>query len=353
MNKKRILITAIGGGGHGDQVLKALLMERDRYEIIGADANPECTQAASVDQFVQLPLASETNYIEILLDHCERLKIDALIHGCEPELIIFNQYRKLIEDKGIFLPINRSSLIDMCMNKAKTNLRLRDLGFPAPKYLNVTSESEFNDIDWFPVVVKPAIGGGGSANVFIAQDSSELTGLASYLGLGGITKGFMIQEYIGTPEQEFTVGVLHNLDGQYINSIALRRHLTNGLSVRTSVANRTEKKELGTRLVISSGVSQGDIGRFPEVTEQCREIADRLGSCGPLNFQCRFFDGRVHIFEINPRFSGTTSLRAMVGLNEPDLLMRHHCFNEEIKTNFQYKEATILRSLSESILSKP
>lgn len=348
MNKKRILITAIGGGGHGDQVLKALLMERDRYEIIGADANPECPQASSVDQFVQLPLASDTNYIEILLDHCERLKVDALIHGCEPELIIFNQYRQLIEDRGIFLPINSPSLIEICMDKAKTNLCLRDLGFPAPKYLNVTSESELNDIDWFPAVVKPAVGGGGSANVFIVQDSNELNGLASYLGLGERTNGFMIQEYIGTPEQEFTVGVLHDLNGRYINSIALKRHLKSGLSVRTSVANRTEKKELGDRLVISSGVSQGDIGRFPEVTERCREIADRLGSRGPLNFQCRFFDEKVHIFEINPRFSGTTSLRAMVGFNEPDLLLRKHLMFEEIDTEFLYKEGTILRSLVEN-----
>ena len=352
MNKKRILITAIGGGGHGDQVLKALLMERDRYEIIGADANPECIQASSVDQFVQLPFASDVNYIEILLDYCDRLKIDALIHGCEPELILFNKYRKLVEDAGIFLPINSSALIEMCMNKAKTNSCLKDLGFPAPKYLNVTSESELTAIDWFPVVVKPAVGGGGSANVFIAQDLNELCGLASYLGLGERTKGFMIQEYIGTPEQEFTVGVLHDLNGRYINSIALRRHLKSGLSVRTSVANRTEKKELGNRLVISSGVSQGDIGRFPEVTEQCREIADQLGSCGPLNFQCRFFDVKVHIFEINPRFSGTTSLRAMVGFNEPDLLIRHHCMHEKIETNFSYIEGTILRSLSESMISK-
>ena len=34
------------------------------------------------------------------------------------------------------------------------------------------------------------------------------------------------------------------------------------------------------------------------------------------------------MFEINPRFSGTTSLRAMVGYNEPDVLIRHHVLGE-------------------------
>ena len=346
----RVLVTAIGGGGHGDQILKALrLVSPGRYRIFGADANPHCSQASLVEQFVTLPLARDPNYMTELLRICKELRVQALFHGCEPELLLFAANRKRIEDAGIFLPINDTALINLCMDKARTNERLAELGFPAPRYVNVSSESEFDDIDWFPVVVKPAVGSGGSANVYVAQDKKELKALAVYLGLGSITSGFMIQEYVGTPDQEFTVGVLHDLDGRYVNSIAVKRHLSSGLSVRTSVTNRTNRKELGSRLVISSGVSQGDIGRFADVTDQCREIADRLGSRGPLNMQCRFVDGKVRVFEINPRFSGTTSLRAMVGLNEPDLLLRRHLLGQDIGQDAPYQEATILRSLVETL----
>jgi len=347
----RVLVTAIGGGGHGDQILKALrLVPPGRYTVFGADANPYCPQASLVEQFVTLPLARHPDYLNVLLRTCRELGVQALFHGCEPELQLFAANREIIEKAGIFLPINDTALIQLCMDKVKTNARLAQLGFPAPRYVSVTSESEFEGIDWFPVVVKPAVGSGGSANVFIAQDMNELRALAAYLDLGGITKGFMIQEYVGTPDQEFTVGVLHDLEGRYVNSIAVKRHLDSGLSVRTSVVNRTGRKELGCRLIISSGVSQGDIGRFKEVTTQCREIADRLGSRGPLNLQCRFVDGKVKIFEINPRFSGTTSLRAMVGMNEPDLLVRRHLLNEDIGQNASYEEATILRSLTETVI---
>lgn len=345
----KVLVTAIGGGGHGDQILKALkLAEPGRYTIYGADANPHCPQAEFVDRFVQLPLASDTEYMTILLKICKKLGVQALFHGCEPELLLFAKNRKLIEDAGIFLPINDVALIQLCMDKAKTNARLAELGFPVPRFLNISTENEFDAIEWFPVVVKPALGGGGSANVFIAQNIQELKSLAVYLGLGTFTSGFMIQEYVGTPDQEYTVGVLHDLDGRYINSIAVKRYLNNGLSVRTSVNNRTGRKELGERLVISSGVSQGDIGRFDDVTKQCREIAERLGSRGPLNLQCRFVDGKVQVFEINPRFSGTTSLRAMVGLNEPDLLVRRHLLGQGIGEDAPYQELTILRSLMET-----
>jgi carbamoyl-phosphate synthase large subunit len=236
------------------------------------------------------------------------------------------------------------------MDKAKTSQRLTMLGFPMPRYINASCKNEFVDIDWFPVVVKPSVGSGGSANVFIAQDMQELEALATFMGLGSTTTGFIIQEYVGTPDLEYTVGVLHDLDGRYVNAIAVRRHLDTGLSVRVSVPNRTGRKELGPRLVISSGVSQGDIGRFEEVISQCRAISERLGSRGPLNLQCRLVHGVVHVFEINPRFSGTTSLRAMVGLNEPDLLLRKHLLGQDIGQDAPYESATILRSLKETIL---
>jgi carbamoyl-phosphate synthase large subunit len=345
-----VLVTAIGGGGHGDQILKALkLASPNRYRIFGADANPNCPQASLVERFLTLPLAKDPSYMTVLLRACKDLGVQALFHGCEAELLVFAANRKRIEDAGIFLPINATSLIQLCMDKIKSNARLAELGFPAPRYVNVTNLSELSSVDWFPVVVKPAVGGGGSANVFIAQNTQELSALAAYLGLGITTDEFMVQEYVGIPEQEYTVGVLHDLDGRYVNAIAVKRHLSSGLSVRANVSNRTGRQELGQRLVISSGISQGDIGRFDEVTRQCRVIADRLGSRGPLNFQCRLVDGKVKVFEINPRFSGTTSLRAMVGLNEPDLLVRRHLLGQDVAQDAPYQEGIILRSLVETL----
>ena len=104
--------------------------------------------------------------------------------------------------------------------------------------------------------------------------------------------------------------------------------------------------------MISSGISRGDIGRFPEVTAQCKEIAKAIGARGPINIQCRLVDGVVKVFEINPRFSGTTSLRAMVGYNEPDILLRRHVYGLDVEPDFEFEEATIIRSLIEKKLPK-
>ena len=71
-----------------------------------------------------------------------------------------------------------------------------------------------------------------------------------------------------------------------------------------------------------------------------------------MNIQCRLVGDKVYVFEINPRFSGTTSLRAMVGYNEPDLLVRKHILGEEIEKHFTYREGVILRSLKETLITR-
>lgn len=344
-----ILITAIGGGGHGEQILKALMLaDNDGYRIFGADANVDCPQFKIVEQGFVLPFASSEEYLPKLFELIDQLEIQALFHGCEPELKLFATHREEIERHGVFLPVNPSPVIELCMDKELTNRKLLDLNFDAPRFAVVSTEADISSIDWYPVVIKPSVGGGGSANVYIAQDHQELGGLARYLKLGESDIKFLVQEYVGTPNHEYTVGILHDMDGNYINSIAVKRALSGQLNVRASVPNRTGRSELGSKLVISSGISQGQIGRFPEVTEQCREIAQAIGARGPLNIQCRLVDGVVKIFEINPRFSGTTSLRAMVGYNEPDVLLRRHLAGLKIERDFPFEEATIARSLVET-----
>lgn len=344
-----ILVTAIGGGGHGEQILKALrLAKNSKYHIIGADANSKCPQFNMTDQSAVLPMASASNYMDKLYELIDKHQIKVLFHGCEPELKLFAKNRKEIESRGVFLPINPTNVIDLCMDKEKTNERLINLGFDAPKYSVIHTNEDLKEIDWFPVVVKPSIGGGGSANVYIAQNQNELNGIAEYLGLEKNKIKFLIQEYVGTPDDEYTVGVLHDMNGVYINAIAVKREFTGQLNMRMSVPNITGKSELGPKLIISSGISHGTVGRFSEVTEQCKEIAHSIGAKGVINIQCRLVDGVVKVFEINPRFSGTTSLRAMVGYNEPDVLIRKHILGHKFETDFFYESAVILRSLIET-----
>ncbi len=349
-----ILMTAIGGGGHGEQILKAIrLAEPGRYRIFGADANPYCPQFALVERSFVVPFASAPDYLDIVLGIAKEVGAKALFHGCEPELKLFARERERIEAAGIFLPINPTHVIETCMDKVATAAALAEAGFEVPRFTQLRSEADLAGVDYFPVVVKPAVGGGGSANCYIAQDATELKALAVLLHLEDSNQVFMVQEYVGTPDEEYTVGVLHDMDGNFINSIAVHRLLNGQLNIRLSVPNRTGRADLGPKLVISSGISHGYVDRFPEVTRQCEEIAKAIGVRGPVNIQCRLVDGVVRVFEINPRFSGTTSIRALKGYNEPDVLLRKHVLGEDIEPHFDYASGYVLRSLIETSADMP
>lgn len=346
--KSAVLITAIGGGGYGGQILKALRqVSAQAYLLVGTDASQSCPQFEEVDHAAQLPLARDQNYLNALFALCEQFQIRAVFPGCEPELKVMAAAKQEFDARGILLMAAEQAFIELCLNKDLANQRLTELGYAPPHYLKVSDREALNQIDWFPVVVKPSIGAGGSANCFIAQNLQELMALCDYLGLENIAGSFIVQEYVGTPEEEYTVGILHDLEGNYINSIAVKRLMSGQLNIRSSVLNRTGKQHFGPRLVISSGVSQGHVGRFESVTRQCRDIALALGARGALNIQCRLVDGVVRVFEINPRFSGTTSIRAMVGYNEPDVLLRRHLMQDPVEVDFPYEEGLVLRELKE------
>jgi carbamoyl-phosphate synthase large subunit len=340
-----VLVSAIGGAGHGEQILKALRLAPTPYRIIGADASGRCPQFALADVALTLPRADDPGYIDAVLAVCRRFGVRAAFHGAEAELKVMAAARHRFAEGGVLLPVNPDRVIAACMDKAATARLLEALGFAPPRWRLLAEASELTQVDFFPVVIKPHIGAGGSKDCFIAQTPRDLELLAAYIGFEGC---IYVQEYVGTPDQEFTVGVLTDMEGQLLNSIAVRRDLSNQLNVRVSAPNRTARTDLGPRLVISSGVSHGDIGPFPEVTEPCERIALAIGAKGPINIQCRFVDGAVKVFEINPRFSGTTSLRAMVGYNEPDVLIRRHILGETIAPRFAYRSARIIRSLIET-----
>jgi len=346
MKKVRAMVTGLGGGGHGEQIFKALRMASTPYEIVGGDMSLHSKGLFESDFAYLLPPASDPSYVDTVIAVCEKHDVRVLFHGSEPELRVMSKKRKVFQDAGLFLPINPDHVVDLCMDKARTMRWLKEKGFDFPRTVSVSKTEDLESIDFLPAVLKPSIGGGGSANTYLAQTQEDLTALGRHLLK--THPQYIVQEYVGTPDSEYTIGVLTDMDGNLLNSIGVRRMIMSGLSNRIKVPNKTEHHDLGPALAISSGISQGEIGPFPNVAGPCEEIALSLGCRGAVNIQCRYVNGRVLVFEINPRFSGTTSLRAMVGYNEPDVLVRKHLLGEHIDPRFKYRSGYIMRGLVEA-----
>ncbi|HLC15017.1 MAG TPA: hypothetical protein VJL89_02170 [Thermodesulfovibrionia bacterium] len=84
--KVNVMVTGVGGGGHGEQILKALRLADTEYEIVGSDMSALSKGLQEVDHPYILPPASDNLYINSLLAVCRRHRVQALFHGSEPEL---------------------------------------------------------------------------------------------------------------------------------------------------------------------------------------------------------------------------------------------------------------------------
>lgn len=350
MSKINVMVTGVGGGGVGEQILKCLKLSALDYRIIGCDVSKTSKGLKEVDKAYIVPSASTPQYLDHILNICRENDVKVLFHGSEAEMKVLSYNRRIFSDAGVYIPLNSKSVIDICMDKNQTINFLKENGFNVPTYWEISSIDDLNKVDVFPIVLKPSIGGGGSINTFIAQDKEELLTFGMYLL--NLYDTFTAQEYVGDAYSEYTVGVISDSKGNYLNSIAVKKCILSGLSNKIKIPNRTGRHELGEVLTISSGISQGEIGRFPEVTIPSRRISEALGATAALNVQCRLYKGKMYVFEINPRISGTSSLRAMVGYNEPDLLIREKILGEKIDRDFTYREGVITRGLEETFISK-
>jgi len=346
VEKINVLIAGVGGGSHGLEILKALRVSDIKYNICGTDMSPYSLGLYKADKGYTVPPAMHQDYIPIILDICEKESIDVIFHGSESDLKALSDNREIFKEKNIFLPLNSKRVIDICMDKNETFLLLNNKGINTPRTMAIDSEKDLGSIDFFPVIIKPYKGGGGSRNTYIAQDKDELCFFCNYIIKYGGNP--LVQEYVGSYDNEYTVGILSGIEGGIISSVAIKRSILSGLSNRLYLHSKN-KEEI---LAISSGISQGEVINDKKLLDECKKIALTIESKGPINIQCRFVDNKLYPFEINPRFSGTTFMRALAGVNEPDLFIRKYLLKETLSKDIIPNEGLVLRGLEESFIEK-
>lgn len=335
IQKTAVMIAGIGGASLGTEVLKALQLT-GTYEIYGCDISPTAYGLHQAG-FAATFLVDRDDYVGKVLRACQEAGARYLIPGGEQPMSILSGAVNELEDANVTLVSNSREVVEGFSDKGETFRRLSAAGIPIPRTLSLESGADVQEIG-LPCIIKPATGSGGSVSVFFARTAEEAAVYAEFIRRNGAVP--VAQEYINDAEGEFTVGVLSLPDGHIVGSIALRRVL----DAKLSVAYR------GHGGVISSGYSQGYIDGFEGICAQAETIAAAVGSRGPINVQGRVRNGVLLPFEINPRFSASTYLRAMAGFNEVDLFLRYlisgeHCRGPEIRPGWY------LRSLTEQYVA--
>lgn len=332
---QKVMVAGIGGASLGTELLKCLQMA-GTYEVYGCDISH--TAYGLYEQgFTETVRVNKDDYVSEVIHACERRGVRWLIPGGEQPMVLLGRESDRLEQAGITLLGNTSDVIATFSDKDETFRLLQQEGIAIPLTRAISTPEDVEAVG-LPCIVKPATGSGGSASVFYALSVDEAMIYAEFIRRSGSTP--LAQEYVDESEGEFTVGVLSLPDGSIVGSIALHR----ALDAKLSVSYR------GRGGLVSSGYSQGYIDQFPEICVQAEQIARAAASRGPMNIQGRVRNGIFMPFEINPRFSASTYLRAMAGFNEVDILIKF------ISTGVLPEAKTIragwyLRSLTEKYVS--
>ncbi len=315
----KVLVTG-AGALLGQGIIKSLRSSSLKPTIVTVDPNPLSVGLYWADAAHLVPMASAPDYMEKVEAVLRLERPDVVMVGTDTELVPFAAHRaRLEQDYSTHVLVSSPEVIEIADDKWQTAQFFKDHGFDYPDSALPGDEDRLIEKFGFPLLVKPRRGA-RSIGVGVVKNREEL----AY----AIERGdnVVIQEYVGTPNDEYTAGVLY-FDHRAQASIVMRRDLRDGNTYRAYVEE------------------------YPEFNRIVREMADHLKPYGPSNFQFRIDrEGRVKVFEINARFSGTTPLRAHAGFNEVELSLRHILHGESLAQPavepmiiLRYWEETVIR----------
>ena len=315
--KNNIIMVTGAGSFCAINIIKSLKCT-NKYKIITTDIFPHSVGVFCSDKGFLVPKESEDGkFIDYLLKICKKEQVDILIPGFDSEIPHIFDAKSSFELLGTKVLIGNKLLNEIGWDKYKLSLFFQKNQLPYLKSFEIIDKDKALMELSFPIVLKPKSGWGQRGFNMI----NNINEYEFYINNITNPENYMIQEFIDDKEGEFTNSVSVALDGDILGCICMKRELVKGNS----------------RIIT--------VDEFPELKEQMISIVKQIGSPGPINLQCRVKNGIAYVFEINPRFSTTNSVRAATGYNEVELLVDHFITGKK-KYITNYKNLTAMAYLN-------
>jgi carbamoyl-phosphate synthase large subunit len=314
--KLNIAVTGVGGGC-GQGIVKALRMSKLPISIFPTDITGLSAGLHTGAGGHVLPRPEQN--LNAWREWVSQYQITAIIPGSDHDLaplcvlndlLVSSLYGKVL--------VSDLKAIEIANDKAHTAKALYELDIPYPA--STWAHKTEGMLKTFPMVVKPRFGM-TSRGLNIAHDDEEL---AFYWKR---TDNPIAQEYI--EGDEFTCGLFFNGTPRLGALCVMKRDLYAGTTYRA------------------------ETGCFPEVEAFCHDFAAKTwqwGWRGAINVQLRWHPERGGVvIEINARASGSTAIRAAMGYNEPEMMLRQFVLHEVVEQP-HIKRGVALRYWNELIL---
>jgi len=306
-----ILVTCCEGIA-GRNTIWSLRQTKEDFYIVGTDISVRRRSLSGADITYRVPKPEDEEYINSILDICNKEEIDIVFPLNTKEMI------KLLRNKQIFtakIMGDNVEAIEIAGNKGKMLNFLKKKDLPHPKFKIVNNMS---DLIWtvqnfdYPdkkVVFKRTDSAGCRGFRILDRNCDEQNMLFNEKPGTTITKLETILQFIHDPIPELVV--MEYLEGTDYTVYSL---VNNGKALYTIPMRRYG---------LVPGMSLGGIAEKNNIIiEFVNKISKTFNFNSYINYQLILRDGKPMLYEINPRLSATTILCTAVGVNMPYFLMK-------------------------------
>lgn len=269
-----LLILSAGTRNKVVQYFKRALGAEGR--IIATDMSPYAPAVYEADKFYQVPRMTADGYIDVILDICQRERIDGVLSLIDPELSLLALNVDRFAALGVTVIGSDYDLCEMCLDKWQMYLWLDSHSYSCARtFVNQKQFEEALDAGEirFPVFVKP-IRGSASTAISKVYDRETVAPLFVH------HNDLLIQEF---------------LDGQEIGADVYIDMVSGEV-----VSIFTKKKLLMRAGETDKAVSFKDEKLFALIERFVRDAGFR----GQIDIDIFDVNGKYYISEVNPRFGG-------------------------------------------------
>ncbi len=182
-------------------------------KVITTEIDPLAPAVYIANRCYKAPRCLDPKFIDFMLKLCAKEKINLIIPLMDLDILVFSDNRNLFEEKQIKFLLAPSETIEICKDKYKTHLSLKENELPTPKTIM------FNDIEEesldYPLFLKPRfLSMRNSPDYFLKLISNRKDLVYCKEKLKGKEEKFMLQEYL--TGKEITIDFFVDKDNKVI-----------------------------------------------------------------------------------------------------------------------------------------
>ncbi|MFS0750383.1 ATP-grasp domain-containing protein [Oceanobacillus sp. 1P07AA] len=284
-------------------------------KVITVDCDTKAPALYFADDKDIIPRVDDKNYLDKLINICEKYKVDAILSLIDPELEILAANRKVFDDLNVKLILSPLEMLVIGYDKLAMYDYLLKKDIPCvPTFNNIEIVEEKikqNLLD-FPFIIKPQKGS-ASIGIELANNVEELKTIFAK------EDNLIIQPFY--KDKEFGIDVyIDLLDGHLVD-----------IFIKEKISMRSGETDKSIAIHNS------------KITSLIKDFVIKTNFKGQIDIDCFEYKGNYYISEINPRFGGGYPHAHEAEVNFVEYIIRN--LNDRVNkkyTSYNYEVGSIM-----------